>query len=49
MAVSSAYLRNIVLGEGLVQSFVNRVYRNGLRTQPCRAPVLDVGAGVVVS
>ena len=34
-----------MLGEGLVQSFV---YRKGLRTQPCRAFVLEVSAGVVV-
>ena len=46
--MSSAYLRNMVLGDGLVQSFVYRVYRKGLRTQPCGAPVLEVSAGVVV-
>ena len=49
IAVSSAYLRNMVLGEGLVQSFVYRVNRKGLRTEPCGAPVLEVSAGEVVS
>ena len=48
IAVSSAYLRNMVLGEGLVQSFVYRVNGKGLRTEPCGAPVLEVSAGEVV-
>lgn len=37
MAVSSEY---VVMGEGLVQSLVYSVYRKGLSTQPCGAPVL---------
>lgn len=43
MAVSSAYLRNMVVVEELVRSFLYNVYKNGLRTQPsCGAPVLLV-------
>ena len=34
MAVSSASLLYVVMGAGLLQSFVWRVHRNGLRTQP---------------
>lgn len=33
-----------VVGDGLLQSFV---YRNGLSTQPCGAPVLAVRGPVV--
>ena len=36
------------MSEGLVQSLVYRVYRNGLSAQPCGAPVLVVSAGDVI-
>lgn len=48
MAVSSEYLKYMVLGDGLVQSLVYSVKRKGLRTQPCGAPVLMVMADDIV-
>ena len=48
MAVSSEYLRYVVVGEILRQSLVKSVYRNGLNTHPCGTPVLMVRTGDVV-
>lgn len=47
-AVSSEYLRDVVLGDGLVRPLLWSVYRNELSTQPSRALVLVVG-GIIVN
>ncbi|KAK2179742.1 hypothetical protein NP493_474g01026 [Ridgeia piscesae] len=49
MAVSSENLTNWVDGSTLRQSFVYKVYTNGLRTQPRGAPVLLTSTGVFMS
>ncbi len=42
VAVSSEYLKYLVMDEGLVQWLVYRVHKKGLSTQPWGAPVLVV-------